>query len=109
MASHPAEARLLWDGGDFDLDPSSPMPEPSRRAKPLLPPGRTCWVDEGGAWCATIGRWSARVICREGASPSWEWQAFSLVGAGPRAVGGRSWQVREDAQRDAENTLAELS
>jgi hypothetical protein len=103
MVRRPAEARLPLDGGDFD------PPDLQIRAKTLIPPGHARWIDEGGSFRATIGRWSARVICRVGASPSWEWQAFSPVGTGPRAVGGRSWQVREAAQRDAEKTLANLS
>lgn len=81
---------------------------PRLRAKTVLQRGRVVWTDDNGSWKATIGRWSAHVSRGSGATPSWEWRAFAILGVRPRAVGGRSWSAPEDAQQDAERALAEL-
>jgi hypothetical protein len=106
MANRLAETGLPWDPEEIDLT-GAPLTF-LLRPKTFIQRGPVTWVDEGGSWQATIGRWSAHVLRGSGEPPAWEWRAFAVLGSRPRALGGRSWSAREDAQQDAERTLAEL-
>lgn len=80
-------------------------PEDELRAKPVVRRSPIKWVSRDDTWQATIGRWSVRV----GESPvgnRWEWRAFACDTS--RAVGGGAWPTAEQAQHDAEATLAML-
>jgi hypothetical protein len=104
MANHLARIGLPWD----DEDSEGSVPAFFRRAKTLTPRGRARWVDEDESCQAIIGRWTAHVSRCSDAPGSWEWRAFASSGPPPRAVGGRAWKTRDDAQRDAELMLDEL-
>lgn len=83
---------------------------PELRAKAVVRRAPVSWSENDGVWEATIGRWSARVTLGVDGKSGWEWRAFSAPGytgdEAVRALGGRGWREREDAQRDAESALA---
>ena len=77
------------------------------RAKAVVRRVPVTWTDHQGIWEATIGRWKAQVGPCLASPGRWEWRAFT-AGLAPRAVGGRGWAALEQAQKDAESTLALL-
>ena len=90
--------RLPEDATDLESDV---------RAKAVVRRAPVTWTDRQGVWEATIGRWKAQVGPCPAAPGRWEWRAFT-AGLAPRAVGGRGWAAAEQAQRDAESTLAAM-
>ena len=96
-------------GHPLPVDPQEPAAEPELRAKAIARRSHTSWDERDGVWETTIGRWNARVAPGVDGKLGWEWRAFSIATPGDaplRALGGRSWVDREQAQQDAELTLA---
>ena len=90
-------------------------PEVEVRAKAVVRRTPVTWQEREGVWEAVIGRWTARVAPGVDGKAGWEWRAFTGAGgceprdveAPLRALGARGWSEREQAQHDAELTLAQ--
>jgi hypothetical protein len=101
--------------GERSIEASRRAPDPDSvdgtehelRAKAVVRRGPVTWTDHQGVWEATIGRWKAQVGPCLAAPGRWEWRAYSS-GIAPRAVGGRGWAALDQAQKDAESTLAAM-
>jgi hypothetical protein len=82
------------------------------RAKTVVRRSPVPWSERDGVWEAVIGRWAARVAPAIDGKAGWEWRAFSGAGgidveAPLRALGARGFAELEQAQQDAELTLAQ--